>query len=239
MEALIILHGWQSSKEKWREVKREIEGQGIKVIVPDLPGFKKENELKKAWNLDDYVEWVAKFAKGNIKEPFFLLGHSFGGRVAIKFAAKYPERLKGLILVSAGGVEAEKTLKELTISILAPYLKKFSFLPGYRFLREFFYRFILRKTDYLRAKGFLKETFKKVIQEDLVPLLGKIESGALIIWGEKDKILPLRDAHIMNQKIKNSKLEILRNIGHNPHLKNPKLLSQKITNFIISQNVCL
>lgn len=230
MKTLIILHGWQSSKERWQEVKENIEPDEIEVLVPDLPGFKPETELKSPWNLDDYVKWLKVFSQG--KEKFFLLGHSFGGRIAIKFAAKYPEKLQGLILVSAGGIESEKTLKELTILILAPYLKKLSFLPGYRLLREGFYRFILRKTDYIKAKGFLKETFKRVIAEDLTFILEKIKTPSLIIWGEKDKMLPLREGYLMNQKIKNSKLKIFKEIDHNPHTEVPQLLSEKIKEFL-------
>ena len=79
-------------------VKEILDSKGIKVIVPDLPGFKKETALTRVWDLDDYVDWFKDFCS-DFDEPFFLLGHSFGGRIAIKFAAQNTERLKGLILV--------------------------------------------------------------------------------------------------------------------------------------------
>jgi len=228
MATLVLLHGWQSSKERWQRVKEEIKKGGIKVIVPDLPGFKKETELKRPWGLDDYVEWVKRSFFIN-EDQFFLLGHSFGGRIAIKFAIKYPEKLSGLILVSAAGI---KPKRNPLVSIFVPIFKKLSFLPGYRFFRKIFYRFVLKKTDYVNLKGVMKETFKKVINEDLTPLLSKIKVPTLIIWGEKDKITPLSDAFLMKKEIKNSKLEILKDIGHAPHLKDPKSLSQKILDFI-------
>ena len=228
MVTLVLLHGWQSSKERWQRVKEEIKKGGIKVIVPDLPGFKKETELKRPWGLDDYVEWVKRSFFIN-EDQFFLAGHSFGGRIAIKFAIKYPEKLSGLILVSAAGI---KPKRNPLVSIFVPIFKKLSFLPGYRFFRKIFYRFVLKKTDYVNLKGAMKETFKKVINEDLTPLLPKIKVPTLIIWGEKDKITPLSDAFLMKKEIKNSKLEILKDIGHAPHLENPKVLSQKILNFI-------
>ena len=228
MATLVLLHGWQSSKERWQRVKEEIKKGGIKVIVPDLPGFKKETELKRPWGLDDYVEWVKRSFFIN-EDQFFLLGHSFGGRIAIKFAIKYPEKLSGLILVSAAGI---KPKRNPLVSIFVPIFKKLSFLPGYRFFRKIFYRFVLKKTDYVHLKGAMKETFKKVINEDLTPLLPKIKVPTLIIWGEKDQITPLSDAFLMKKEIKNSKLEILKDTGHAPHLENPKVLSQKILNFI-------
>lgn len=232
MQTLIILHGWQSSKEKWQEIKEEIEEQSIRVNVPDLPGFKEDTKLGRPWNLDDYVEWVAELLPKveEVAPPtIFLLGHSFGGRMAIKFAVKYPEKLKGLILVSSAGI---KHKKNFCLQAVARIFSKFSFLPGYEFLRKVFYHKILGKTDYLKAEGALKETFKKTIEEDLTSLLLKIKVPTLIVWGEKDKITPLSDGYLIKERIESSKLEVLKGIGHTPHLENPELLSQEIINFI-------
>lgn len=238
---LIILHGWQSSKEKWQRVKEDIEKSGIEVLVPDLPGFKSELALEKGWNLDDYIDWFNSFSKD--LEKFFLLGHSFGGRIAIKFASKYSERIKGLILVSAAGLKPKKNyyLEILTFPTRVEILKRIFSLPilsnFYSLLREIFYRYILRKTDYLKAKGAMKETFKKIIEEDLTPLLAQIQTPTLIIWGNKDKITPLKDAYFIKEKIKNSKLEILENVGHAPHLETPEKLSETILRFLESRKL--
>ncbi len=226
MKTLFILHGWQSSKEKWEKVKEELEENKIEVIIPDIPGFKED--LERVWNLDDYVNWFFNFSQK--KEKFFLLGHSFGGRIAIKFATKFPKKLEGLILISSAGIKR----KEPFFLKFFRKFKAFSFLPGFSLFRKFFYKFILRKTDYLKTKGNLRETFKNIISEDLTPFLDKIKVKTLILWGEKDKITPLSDAYLMKEKIKNSKLEILKNISHIPHLENPVLLSEKILNFIKS-----
>lgn len=234
MKTLIILHGWESAKEKWQKVKENLEEQGIKIVVPDIPGFKPETKLFKSWYLNDYVEWLKRFIQEKKKacpelvEGFFLLGHSFGGRVAIKFTTKYPEKILGLILVGAAGIKK----KRLFISKTASLFKKFAFLPGYQFFRKIFYKYILRKTDYLKASGFLKDTIKNVLNEDLTPYLVQIENKTLILWGSKDRITPLSDAKLMAKKIKNSNLEILEKIGHTPHLENPELLAQKVKEFL-------
>lgn len=230
MRKLIILHGWQSSKEKWERVKQELESEKVKVIIPDLPGFKSQAKLQKSWNLDDYLRWFKDFSSG--QERFFLLGHSFGGRIAIKFALNYPQDLEGLILVSSGGIESRKNIKKLFLKTFIPSFKKFSFIPGYSFLRKLFYKYVVRKTDYLEARGHLRETFKKIISEDLTPCLPWVKLNTLIIWGEKDKILPLSDGKLMNQNIKNSDLVILKDVGHAPYLECPKKLANLIIDFI-------
>ncbi len=236
MNTLVILHGWQSSKEKWQKVKQIVSLAGIRVIAFDLPGFKQENELKKPWCLDDYIAWLEGFIKKQkLDSKFYLLGHSFGGRMAIKYSAKNPEKLNGLILVSPGGVESKNTLKILKKRILKHYssfFQKFSFLPGYELFRKMFYRFVLKKTDYINAKGFLKQTFKNIIKESLIPHLSKIKNKTLIIWGDADNMLPVSDGILMKQKIFNSRIDILKKIGHCPNTEVPELLSQKIIEFI-------
>lgn len=230
MKTLIILHGWQSSKEKWEKVKNEIEKEGIEVLTLDLPGFKTEMILDRPWDLDDYLNWVKNFSLE--KEKFFLLGHSFGGRIAIKFAVKYPEKVLGLILCSAAGIKPKKTIWGFLILSIAKIGNRLSFMPFHSFLRSFFYRFIVRKTDYLKAKGILNETFKKIIAEDLTPYLSQIPSQTLIIWGEKDRITPLSDAYLMKREIPNSALEIIPRVGHRVNLEAPEKLAEIIINFL-------
>ncbi len=241
MDTLIILHGWQSSKEKWQKAKELLETQSLKVVVPDLPGFKLENQLDKPWNLNDYVEWFNNIQEnsGSFPEPFFLLGHSFGGRIAIKFAVKYPEKLKGLILVSAAGIKKEKTFRDKVLLKTIKLARKLgvqeqaSQTKGlWQIIRKVFYRYVLRQTDYLKASPIQKEIMKNALEEDLKPLLDSITIPALIIWGAKDKMTLSKDAYLMKEKIKNSRLEIMDDIGHTPHLECPEILAQKIKKFI-------
>jgi pimeloyl-ACP methyl ester carboxylesterase len=246
MNTLIILHGWGSLKERWQEVKSIIEQSSanweeagpppIKVVVMDLPGFKKETELSRVWDLDDYVDWFKEFSQ-EFDEPFFLLGHSFGGRIAIKFAEQNPEKLKALILVSSAGIIPKRKFSRAVLGKIASRGKIFSFLPLYGLFRKGFYKYILRRTDYIQAEKlpYLKETFKNVIKEDLRKYFSKIETRCLIIWGDKDDMTPLSDGKIMAQEMPNSRLEILRGIGHFPYTQNPKLLSRKIIEFINNQ----
>ncbi|MCD6550398.1 alpha/beta hydrolase [bacterium] len=230
-QSIIILHGWQSSKEKWNKVKELLEKEGIEVIIPDLPGFKQENRLTRPWNLDDYVEWLENFTEE--KKEFFLLGHSFGGRISIKFASQFPQKIRGLILVASAGIRHKKSF----IFSLLLYLKRFSFLPGYNFFRHIFYKKILKKTDYISAKGHLRETFKNIIEEDLTDFLSRIRIKTLILWGDKDKITPLCDAYLMKEKIPDAELEVLESVGHAPYLECPEILAERIIRFI--KKLCL
>ena len=78
----------------------------------------------------------------------------------------------------------------------------------------------------------MKETIKKVINEDLLEDLSKIKIKTLIIWGAQDRMVSVRYAHIFKEKIENSELEILPKIGHSPHLESPQKLSEIILKFL-------
>jgi len=229
-KTLVILHGWQSSKEKWQKIKEEIEEQGIKVIVPDLPGFKPENELQKPWDLDSYVDWFNGFiASENIAERFFLLGHSFGGALATKFVLKYPEKVEKLFLVSAACVRI-KTLKRKIFAYFSKIVKKFSFLPFYSLFRRATYKFIIRNSDYSQAKGFLEDTYLNIIKEDLSSDLISVKTPTVLIWGNKDKSTPLKDGQFIKKQIRNSKIEIILGADHYLNSKNPDELVKIILN---------
>ena len=233
MKTLIILHGWQSSKEKWERVKKNLEKQGIEVIVPDLPGFRVEAELDRAWDLNDYINWFENFSSK--KEKFFLLGHSFGGRIAIKFATKHPERLRGLILCGAAGIKPKPGFKTRTIFYLSKIGNAIFGLKPLRRLedraRSLFY-FFLRHKDYVKAKGVMRETIRKVLKEDLLSELCQIKTKTLIVWGQKDKMVPVKYAYILKEKIRGSRLEIIPQTGHNPNLEAPEKLSEIILDFV-------
>ncbi len=228
MKTLVILHGWQSSKERWQKIKEEIEKTGIRVITPDIPGFKSETELVKPWNLDNYIDWFNGFLSSeNISEKFFLLGHSFGGALAAKFALKYPERVERLFLVAAACVR-KKILKRKIFAYFSKIIKKFSFLPFYSLFRKATYKFIIRNSDYPQTKGFLEDTYLNIIREDLSESLSPITAPTVIIWGDKDQATPIKDAYLINEKINKSKLIIIPGGSHDLERKMPEILSQKI-----------
>jgi pimeloyl-ACP methyl ester carboxylesterase len=234
-EPLLILHGWDGSSNSWVDVQKILASQGLKVIVLDLPGFGKSKSPFYPWGVADYSELVLKFINKIGLEKVNLMGHSFGGRIAIKFAVSHPEKLKKLILCASAGVKHPLTLSQLIIlkiSIVGNFF--FSKRPLKRLkdiAQNFFYTF-LRHKDYIKAKGVMKETLKKVLEEDLKPELFQIKANTLLIWGEKDKAVPLEDAHLMKKSIPQSFLEIIPGASHTPNLEVPEKVADIVINFL-------
>lgn len=241
---ILILHGWDSSSQAWQKAAEVLIIGGFRVIVPDLPGFGKSSFPPQAWSVSDYLELVVDFAEklktlGEISEPFFLFGHSFGGRISIKFGAVYPEKISGLILCSPGGLLSKKKIKVKIFYFLAKLGKVFFSPPFLKSLQNFSRKILYRLAgtrDYLRASPIMKETMKKIISENLLSCLPQIKTKTLIIWGGKDRILPISDAYLMKEKIPNSNLETISNVGHALNLECPAELADIIVRWLKKQS---
>ena len=230
---ILVLHGWGSCAQRWWKVKELLENRGYRVFIPDLPGFGENPEPSQPWGTDEYAEWVKDFTEKNNLDRFFLLGHSFGGGVAIKYAVKYPQNIEKLFLIAAAYFR-RKTLKLALFKSIAAIFKIFSFLPFYNLARKAFYKFIVKKSDYFNLKegSVMKEIYLRVIKEDLSDSLPLIQPPTIIIWGEKDRVTPVKSAYLANKEIKNSKLIIIKNGDHDLERKTPEILSQKIIEFL-------
>lgn len=233
MDSILILHGWSlpTPGRQWVLVKEILESQGYRVFLPDLPGFGNTPQPSKPWTISDYAAWLNDFCEINYLWPVFLIGHSFGGSVASKFSVKYPEKVRKLILINSAGIRRKKLKKEIQKKI-AHCLNKLSFLPFYGLVRKIAYRTLFRQSDYLLTEGVMKETYLNVIKEDISDIFSNIFVPTLLIWGEKDKITPLRDAYFMKEKIPGAKLEIIPGLKHNLHSEAPEELSKIILNFL-------
>lgn len=227
--AVLILHGWGASSDSWIRVQNILAGRGYKVVIPDFPGFGKSDNPARAWGVGDYVEWLKNFIEiGGFNEPVFLLGHSFGGRVAIKFARRYSEKIKKLILCASAGIKPKLNIKQKIFSLLAKTKKVET---GSLLAKKAFYS-LLGQRDYFQAQGVMKETIKKILEEDLLPELSQVKTKTLILWGKKDKMVSVKYAQIFHQEIKNSQFKIFPDAGHSPHLEMPEKLSEAIISFL-------
>ncbi len=233
--AVLILHGWGASSDSWLQIQKILVAQGYKVICPDFPGFGKSQTPPRPWNLTDYGNWLNDFLSFLNFKKISIIAHSFGGRVAIKFVVNYPKKTEKLILYASAGLKIEPDIETKIILFLAKIGNIiFAFKP-LRILknsiRKLFY-ILIGHRDYLKADNIMRGTMKKVLGEDLLPELSKIKVKTLIVWGKKDKIVPVKYAYIFKENIKNSQLEILPKVAHSPHLENPEKLLEIITRFL-------
>ncbi len=226
---LILLHGWKQDVSAWWPLVDLLKDH-FTLWLLDLPGFGKSENPKKIWGMEEYAAFVSHFIKDHkIKKPA-ILGHSFGGSVAIKLASSSPELISKIILEGSSGIRPKSSLTNRLSKALSKLIKLLpNLFNNKQLLRFWFYQKI--ESDYLEA-GDLTETFKKIISQDLTNDAKKISHDTLIIWGENDKTVPLKRGLTLYQLIRNSRIEVMEETGHAPHIKNPIQFINYVTDFI-------
>jgi pimeloyl-ACP methyl ester carboxylesterase len=116
---VVFLHGWALAQHTYRDVIETIAAQGCRVIAPSMPGFGGSADLPAdAFSISGYANWVIALLDAlEVDEPVVVVGHSFGGGVAIRLAHDHPERTRSLVLVnSVGGSSWKKgsTMRSIT-----------------------------------------------------------------------------------------------------------------------------
>ena len=191
---LLVLHGWGvgMSKEKYRKLCRKL-AKSYKVVTPDFPGFGGSALPPKAWGVREYADLVGSFVDTLNLKVFGIIGHSFGGRVAIKIAANKLFGVDKLILIDSAGVERKSLRVKLMI-----------------FLSKLVPRWVKRRGQ----NGVMRESFKLVVGENLEKEMEKIRIPTLLVWGENDRATPMWQSGIIKEKIGGSILKVIKGGDH-------------------------
>lgn len=213
---IILLHGWGTNHHTFNALSKMLKNK-YQVFVLDLPGFGNSSEPAQPFSVGDYVTVLKAFINDlGIKNPI-ILGHSFGGRIAIKYAGE-KNPLSKLILVDSAGIKPRQTIckkiKIMRYKFLKYFYKKTKNINKYNQLVK-----VSGSSDYKAATPIMKGTLSLVVREDLKKYLTKIDCETLIIWGKDDHETPYKDGIKMNKLIKNSGLVTFDNTGHFPYLE--------------------
>ena len=221
MFTLIILHGWGQDRSVWHKFAADFDAAN--AIAWDLPGFGAEPLVSEDWGVPDYATWVVNKIESQKLENVVLCGHSFGGRISSYIAAQHPAWLRGLILDGAPSIYRPSLDIKAKI-LLAKLMKRL----GVK-------RRVIGNSELQNANSRgLGQIFRKVVNFDQTELLPKINVPTLLIWGEKDDIVPLRIAYEIQKLIPASQLKVIPGAGHHTYQHNPYLFYGTVKNFIES-----
>ncbi len=214
---LLLMHGWGTSLDTFAGLIEDLR-RLYRVIAFDFPGHGGSDLPPATWTVDDFVRLTLDVMAGLGVERASMLGHSFGGRVAIKLAAAYPDRVDHLVLVDSAGVPPRRTVRRIlkrTASRLANAAGRHLGPPGRAVRRRIVAR--IASTDYVNA-GPLRDTFLAIVKEDLRPAMVRIAAPTLLVWGESDADTPPADGREMERLIPNASLLVLKSAGHFAYL---------------------
>jgi pimeloyl-ACP methyl ester carboxylesterase len=212
-----MLHGWNRSLESLEGLAKLIKSP-ISPHLIDLPGFGQSPPPPVPWSSVDYALSLKEHLD-RLKQPQVdLFGHSFGGKVALSFASRFPERVRRLILVSASGLKRKHSFKRRAQRKMLSSLRAALKIVDQTFHTHLFANYFVPRfasKDYLEANE-MRGTFLKTIHEDLQPILPSIQAPTLLLWGERDQETPYEMAERMHRLLPHSQLIRLPRQGHDP-----------------------
>jgi pimeloyl-ACP methyl ester carboxylesterase len=229
---LIMIHGWtKEGSDSFSETVKFLKDD-FEINLIDLPGFKKP--LERPYSFDDYLNYLE--AQINL-DQFSLLGHSFGGALAMLYALKHPEKIQKLILYNPAIIR-EKNLKikiSLFIAKIFKFLEKIIPEKFFYFPKKAYYRFIVKSYDYFNADENLKKTFSNIVKIDLRNLVKDLKVKTILLWSKNDKFTPLRHGKILKNLIPGAELIVIDG-GHSFHKEKPEEFAKILKQIIKDTN---
>ncbi len=231
---LLVLHGWGSTADRYRAVFATFAETDVSVLIPDQPGFGSTPPPPRAWGIADYVQWTRELLVAHAWEHCVILGHSFGGAVAIAFAATAPDRVTALVVYAARGISRRPAALRALIQMFAHTGSSLFALPVLRTFREIARRLLYRAVgseDYLRA-GVMGPTLQRVVAENIAPIAARVRVPTAILWGDADHDTPLRDAKRLKMLIPGAALVVVHGVGHAFHHDDPERFAAELTSIL-------
>ncbi len=221
-QTVVLLHGWGQNIEMMKPIGDRLVDND--VIILDLPGHGKSDEPKEVWDLKDFVDMIHELLNTlNIKNPI-LIGHSFGGKISLLYASKYP--VKKLILFGSP-FKVKKNPQSLKVRTL----KKLKTLPGLNKVAEVMKKHI-GSTDYRNASPMMRDILVRHVNTDITENVKKINCPTIIIWGTNDAAVPIEDAYELETLIKDSAVIPYEGCTHYAYLERLNQTVSIIQNFI-------
>lgn len=192
-----------------------------RVTMVDLYGFGATPHPENPLTLDDYAQAIIDIIRYYKMSYVVLVGHSFGGKVALRTARKYGQFIEKLVLIDASGIKPRRTISYYAAVMRYKILKKLG-KPAAN----------CGSADYNAAKGYMRATFVKVVNTHLDKELPCITLPTLIIWGSSDTETPLYMGRKLARRLCNAKLVVLKGAGHFSYIDKYALCLAHIKGFI-------
>lgn len=217
---IVCIHGAGGQAEQWKNQIVEFSRE-YRVIAPDLRGHGRSEQPRSAYSLEEFLwDFTQMLEQLKVEEPFVLMAHSFGGPIALTFAAAQPQRLSKLVLVATAPEMHLSPLYELVVKLPLPLRTLERARP--------------LLMPQLHAPMFV---LQRVLAGTLFPwrgwaLLPAIRTPTLIIGGQFDFIVPVAVLQKMRAEIPNARLEVVRYARHLPQIERPSAVDRHIRSFI-------
>lgn len=232
-EDMVLLHGWGQNKEMMQLIMEHFVDR-YHVVSIDFPGHGESGLPNEAWGVVDYMHFLEDLIQQlGIQEPIFV-GHSFGCRVAIRYAAIHHD-VKKMCLTGAAGIKPKRSLDQK--------IRTYAYKAGKWFLKATGNEAKLRQLqdnagseDYRNANGIMRPTFVKVVNDDVTPILKDVLCPVLLVWGDLDTAAPLWMGQEMEKKMPDAGLAVFEGDDHWAYWHQPQRFNTVLDIFLKGDN---
>ncbi|MEF9920441.1 MAG: alpha/beta hydrolase [Erysipelotrichaceae bacterium] len=225
-EPMILLHGWGCDMSLLLPIMEYYKDR-YQVFLFDLPGFGKSDTPHTIWEIEDYVSLIESILLYyNVSQIPIIIAHSFGARIAIRFALKH--QVKQMILTGAAGIKDHRRVSY--------YLKIIHYKIAKRC--HFAYASKMGSEDYLQSDGIIRGILVSALHDDLSKELNKISCPTLLVWGNKDQQTPLWMAKKMERTMKNACLIIFQGEDHFAYFHQMRRFLEVCDCFLLRNKTC-
>jgi len=219
---LVLIHGYGVSGQSWQHVLPYL-AQQHQVIIVDLPGYG-QSKISGTWQLREMAPLLARWLDKLGLKSVALVGHSMGGAIAIHLAAHRPEKISKLVLVNSAGLSLQAHLPQMTARLVHSVLQTGNGHPPLPLIR-----------DILQPRfPVLWQTAQQMKHSDFSAELAQIQAPTLIIWGQRDVMLPIELGYRLKELLPHATFTIIPHCGHRPMWGDPALFSQTVLAFLRS-----
>jgi 4,5:9,10-diseco-3-hydroxy-5,9,17-trioxoandrosta-1(10),2-diene-4-oate hydrolase len=249
---VILIHGLGASADIWKH-NVEAFAKQHRVYVLDLMGFGRSDKPGPSFSPLDYIRFLDDFMNILNIARASLVGQSLGGGIALHYALQFPQKVNKLVLVDSAGLGKEViwTLRLMSLPLVGELFSH----PSRRGV-EFVFKLAVRNRtlitkdfvelyyDLFSQPGF-RAFFLRILrlivnaggarEEILAPIMNnlpKITQPVLIIWGDKDRVLPLKHSYLAKEKLPNARLKIMEGCGHIPFFEQSDEFNRLVLEFL-------
>jgi pimeloyl-ACP methyl ester carboxylesterase len=249
-EPVVFVHGLSGQWQNWLENLPRA-AQERRVLAPDLPGFGLTPEPRERITIPWYGRCVEAFCEKLGLGEVAMVGNSMGGFIAAEVAIQFPSRVSRLVLVSAAGISSTNIRRRpillagrIATAIATNTAARDRELASRPITRHLSLAFVARHPKLLRAdlayEGFFKGTSKPGFDDalracldyDFTDRLPEVRVPTLIVWGENDSIIPVRDANEFERLIPDSRKVVMQETGHIPMAERPQAFNDLLLEFL-------
>ncbi len=224
-DQVLLMHGWGCDTTFFAPIAKAL-SETMRVTVLDFPGHGKSSSPPEPWGVPEYGEMVRAFMDALHLGPCYMIGHSFGGRIALYLGSHWPKYVRRMIITGGAGLKKPQTEEQKRRARQYQALKKgAAFLNGMKIFGSLPDKMadVLRKRygskDYNALDEEMRKTFVKIVSQDLRPLLPVVSVPTLLVWGDQDTETPLWMGQAMSKEIPDAGLAILEGGSHYAYLE--------------------